>query len=272
MDMKVNTCLSVAGSDSGGEAGVQADLQVFNHYKCHALSVISANTAQSPLRVQSVNPVSITAFKDQLEVVFSDFSPRCMKTGVLVGGDYIESLLTMKPKDIDLVVDPLMLSTSGTKLLEVTAWSLMKDQLIPEASVVTPNYPELEYLSACDGSLSGMEMLQEYFMKYAVPTYLKGGHNLLAPSTDLFINSQGLWEIKTEALQIRASHGTGCRLSAAICAGLANGLSQLDAAIEAKKYLYRCLSSSRVLDDGRAVMAPLSMEHKEVQVEVVKLL
>ena len=268
---KLNTCLTVAGADSGGEAGVQADLQVFNYFNCHALSVLSATTAQSYSRVLSVNPVSIDAFKDQLDVVFSDFQPVCIKTGMLVDAKYINSFLERRPSDSQLVVDPLMMSTSGTELLTKNSWGVMKDLLISSASVVTPNFPELQYLLGVGEVMCGEEMVQRYFDQVQVPLYLKGGHNAEAPSIDFFIDESGLWSLKTDVLEIQASHGTGCRVSSALAAGLANGLSPLQSAINTKKYLHQSLSDFKTLANGQCVMAPLTKDLDEVSVAIEKL-
>ncbi|EDM26488.1 hypothetical protein LNTAR_05919 [Lentisphaera araneosa HTCC2155] len=268
---KLNTCLTIAGADSGGEAGVQADLQVFNYFNCHALSVLSATTAQSYSRVLSVNPVGITAFEDQLEVVFSDFQPACIKTGMLVDGEYINVFLERKPSSAQLVVDPLMMSTSGTELLEKSAWGVMRDLLIPSANMVTPNFPELRFLLGIDEVMCGEEMVQRYFDLVQVPVYLKGGHNAEAPSIDFFIDESGLWSLKTDELEIKASHGTGCRVSSALTAGLSNGLSGLQAAINTKKYLHQSLKSYKALSDGQYVMAPFSSSLDQVNVEIEKL-
>lgn len=268
---KLNTCLTVAGADSGGEAGVQADLQVFNYFNCHGLSVLSATTAQSYSRVLSVNPVGIKAFEDQLEVVFSDFQPACIKTGMLVAGEYINSFLERKPSSSQLVVDPLMISTSGTELLDKSAWGVMRDLLIPKADIVAPNFPELRFLLGAADMDNAEEMLQRYFERVHVPVYLKGGHNAEAPSTDYFIDSGGLWSLKTEELEIKASHGTGCRVSSALTAGLSNGLSGLQSAINTKKYLHQSLKSYKALPDGQYVMAPFSNSINQVNVEIEKL-
>ncbi|MDD7986713.1 bifunctional hydroxymethylpyrimidine kinase/phosphomethylpyrimidine kinase [Lentisphaera marina] len=268
----MNTCLTVAGSDSGGEAGIQADLQVFNYFNCHALSVLTATTAQSRSRVLSTNEVSLESFSDQLEVIFSDFEFKSMKTGMLVGKRFIECFLEKKPGTIDLVVDPLMVSTSGTDLLNRDAWALMKDVLIPQASIVTPNFPELHYLLNSQGIESGEVIIQKFFEELGVPVYLKGGHNPQAPSVDYFINSDGLWTLTTEQLLVKASHGTGCRLSAALAAGLANDLNELDAAIKAKQYLSASLKNYKTLKSGQAVMAPLSCSVDEIRVDLEKIL
>ena len=269
---KTNTCLTIAGSDSGGEAGVQADLQVFNYFRCHALSVVTATTAQSYSRVLSINEVSADSFRDQLDVVFSDFQPNAIKTGMLVKKEFIELFLERKPDVISLVVDPLMLSTSGTELLAKDSWLMMKDLLIPQASIVTPNYPELQFLLNSKESEGGDVMVQKFFEDVQVPVYLKGGHNPKAPSVDYFINSDGLWSIRSEEMNIKASHGTGCRLSAALTAGLSKGFSGTDAAVAAKKYLHASLSNYSVLSNDKAVMAPVSLGLDGVRVDLQKLL
>ena len=220
----VKCCLSVAGSDSGGEAGLQADLQAFSYFNCHGLNAVTAVTAQNPDEILSRNEVGVACFEDQLKAL-QVFPIAAAKTGMLVSQSYIEVLLKYLPEK--LVVDPLMISTSGVSLLDSDSCDFMKSELIPKATVLTPNLLEAEFLLGVKmGSMEGYA--KALFQQYGVAVYLKGGHSVACESTDYFVCADGLWSLSSEKLDAPAVHGTGCRLSAALCANLALGKSLID--------------------------------------------
>jgi hydroxymethylpyrimidine/phosphomethylpyrimidine kinase len=263
----VKCCLSVAGSDSGGEAGLQADLQAFTYFGCHGLTAVSAVTAQNPDEILSRNEVSLACFEDQLKAL-QVFPVAAAKTGALVSQSYIEVLLDYLPEK--LVVDPLMISSSGVSLLDANSCDYMKSELIPKATILTPNLPEAEFLlGEKEGTMEAYA--KALFQRYGVAVYLKGGHSLVGESTDYFICEDGLWSLSSEKLVAPAVHGTGCRLSSALCANLALGNSLIESALASKVYMQEALSSWARLPDGRAVLMPVSSRGESSEVELIQI-
>ena len=263
----VKCCLSIAGSDSGGEAGLQADLQAFAYFNCHGLNALAAVTAQNPEEIISRNEVGLACFEDQLKAL-QVFPIAAAKTGMLVSKSYIELLLNYLPEK--LVIDPLMISTSGMNLLDADSCDYMKSELIPKATILTPNLPEAEFLLGNKrGSME--DYSKALFQQYGVAVYLKGGHLDTGVSTDYFICADGLWSLSSEKLKAPAVHGTGCRLSAALCANLALGESLIDAAVAAKIYMQEALLSWARLSDGRAVLMPTKPSEEPPEIKLTKI-
>ena len=265
----VVSCLTVAGSDSGGEAGVQADLQVFNHYACHGLNAVTAVTAQNPKEIISTNPVTAMGVADQLKSM-SYFSVSAIKTGMLVSKANVQAVVNYLPVGVPLVVDPVMISTSGLSLLDEDARFTLVNELIPQSCVVTPNIPEACFLLGeeieCTEALA-----RALFDKFKVGFYLKGGHSEFGVSVDFLICKEGFWSLETEVLDAPAVHGTGCRMSAALCANLAQGKSLFDSAVGSKRYMQKALMSWRSLGGGRYVMGPVDSGLPDPVVKVTSL-
>ncbi len=249
--------LTVAGSDSGGGAGVQADLKTFEAHGVYGASVVTALTAQNTLGVKSSMPVPPDFVRLQLEAVFEDFPFAAIKTGMLadksivaVVADALQALSGCVP----LVVDPVMVSTSGHRLLEDSAVEALKEQLFPLAAVVTPNLPELFVLTGfSDPTAAGKHLSQNFPNVYVL---VKGGHDHGPECTDvLWLDGQSR-SFSFPRVETTHTHGTGCTLSAAICARLALGDDVPTAVEKAKVFAYHALVHAPVhIGKGRGPVA-----------------
>ena len=239
---ELEVCLTVAGSDSGGEAGIQADMQAFSFFKCHALNAVTAVTAQNVDKVYAVNAVSEEVLRSQLQALKA-YEFKYVKTGMLCNSGLVSVLLEELPKDVNLIIDPVMISSSGSVLLDEAGRQRVKSDLFSKAVVVTPNLPEINCFLG--RKISDLKLAaKEFYRNFKVPVYLKGGHNDDEPSKDFLCDAEGVWELKTESIDNPpAVHGTGCRLSSAICANLAHGETLLKACVKAKAYMQACLQN-----------------------------
>jgi hydroxymethylpyrimidine/phosphomethylpyrimidine kinase len=228
----VPRCLSIAGSDSGGGAGIQADLKAFAAARCHGSSVIVALTAQNTLGVTAVHEVPPTFVQAQLRAVFSDIGADAAKTGMLFSRPLIEivaEFLTDHP--VPLVVDPVMLSATGSPLLRDDAVETLVTRLFPLATVVTPNLAEAEALA---GGRRGRAELAESIHALGAPAVIVTGGHGPDPVDHLFDGSEHV-EIAVERHAVAATHGAGCTHSATLAARLAHGEPLVDAARGAAK-------------------------------------
>jgi len=238
-------CLTIAGSDSGGGAGIQADLKTFQARGVHGLSAITAITAQNTRRVSAIHPVPLKHLHAQLHALFEDFRIDAVKTGMLgdaktVGG-VARELARRKPPW--LVVDPVMIATSGARLLDRAAIGVLREDLIPLTDVLTPNIPEAEALLGITiknvrDADHAIESLLEFGAKAVL---LKGGHARGREIVDRFADERGSYEFRHPRLPF-AAHGTGCALSAALTAELAKGAAPRVAARRAIAYVQRALA------------------------------
>jgi hydroxymethylpyrimidine/phosphomethylpyrimidine kinase len=240
------SALTIAGSDSGGGAGIQADLKTFAAHGVHGLSAIAALTAQHTRGVTAVSVPPVDFLRAQIDACFEDFEIGAVKLGMLANTDVIETvadaLRTHKPPF--LVLDPVMVATSGAKLLEDAALDALRRHLIPLASVITPNLPEAELLlgHAITG-LAGMRAAAiELLSLGAASVFLKGGHLQGNGDVviDLFADPTGMREIAHPRLRIEA-HGTGCTLASAVAANLCLGLTLTEACSAASDYVHAAL-------------------------------
>lgn len=226
--------LSIAGSDSGGGAGIQADLKTFAALGVHGLCAITCLTGQNPRRVLGIEPVSSAMLLRQLEAVFEELNPAAVKTGMLysreiisIVADFLKSQSrTSRKYSPPLVVDPLMVSTSGAQLLKPTAVKALKELVLPLATLVTPNLPEAQIITG-QGISSGEDMrraAREIHRQFGCAVLVKGGHLTHSrEAMDIFFD--GETELLLSAPFVRGirTHGTGCTYSAAISAALALG-------------------------------------------------
>lgn len=248
--------LTIAGSDSGGGAGIQADLKTFSALGVFGCSVIASLTAQNTLGVQGVLPIPPDFVAQQIHSVLSDIPVRAIKTGMLATADIIatvQSSLANYPH-LPLIVDPVMVATSGDRLLAEDAMEQMR-KLLARATLITPNLPEAAALLNT-GVVSGRDAMlrqAEGLLALGVTAVLlKGGHDVQEPeATDLLLTATGeaCWLSKPR-LQTRNTHGTGCTLASAVAAGLAKGLSLKDAVTEAKDYIHEAIRHSDALHIG----------------------
>jgi hydroxymethylpyrimidine/phosphomethylpyrimidine kinase len=236
--------LTIAGSDSGGGAGIQADLKTFHAHRVHGLSVITAITSQNTRGVTAVHPIPLNHIRSQIEAVFDDFPIAAVKTGMLGNAKTVQLVAKAlrKYKPAWLVVDPVMISTSGSRLLDEDAVEAMVQELIPLADVLTPNLPEAEALlghplrTARQLSDAGEALLA----LGAGSVLLKGGHARGSEVVDRYFDEQGVMEVRHARLP-REGHGTGCTLASAIAAELACGHAARSAVRRATAYVHRTL-------------------------------
>ena len=265
---QIPNVLSIAGSDPSGGAGIQADLKTFSALNCYGMAALSALTAQNTCGVSAVHMVPPEFISQQIKVLFEDSYISAVKIGMAGTSETIAAiaggLKEYAPSHI--VLDPVMVATSGDVLLPNEAIGALKEQLIPLASVITPNIPEAEILldgqglSDFDNNLKKMALaLRE---KYDVAVLLKGGHQAGDQATDILcLKDWDLFEISAPRVDTRNTHGTGCTLSSALAALLAHGMDLQDAAREAKNYLSKALSASDQLQIGKG-HGPVHHFHK----------
>ena len=268
--------LTIAGSDSGGGAGIQADLRSFNAFKVYGCSVITAVTAQNPFEVRRVDILPASSVRSQMESVLDAFPIRFAKTGMLANREIIECVAETAVKyDLQLIVDPVMVSTSGAALLEESAISAMRDSLFPLAKWITPNIPEAELI--CGRKLTSISDLadsaQMMYEKYKCNCLLKSGHAVLSDTvTDIVCYQGKLFALSSPAAEVakNTAHGTGCTLSAALAANFASGKNFPEALMAAKAFVYGSLCESVNLRDSLAQMYPPAKNYMD-QVKLKEL-
>jgi hydroxymethylpyrimidine/phosphomethylpyrimidine kinase len=241
--MKHPVALTIAGSDSCGGAGLQADLRVFAALGARGVSVVAAVTAQSPKRVRAVEAVKVAMVREQLAAVFEGEKPKAAKTGMLLTARNVEAVAEWFGKRrLPLVVDPVMLSTSGAVLLKPSAVKALQKKLLPVAKLVTPNVPEAEALTGLrirepEDLRTAARALYE---KHGCAVLVKGGHlRGLNEAVDVLFDGRDEWLLSLPRVKGRTMHGTGCIYSAAITAGLAKGIPLLKAVEQGKEFVTR---------------------------------
>lgn len=239
--MKVHKALTIAGSDSGGGAGIQADLKTFQMLDVFGMSAVTAITAQNTLGVHGIYDVPLEGIEKQIDAVLSDIGADAAKTGMLSQPEVIEVVASCIRKAglTKLVVDPVMVAKGGASLLASNAQNALRDKLLPLAAVVTPNIPEAEVLTGLTiGSLDDMKEAAWQLVRQhgAGAAIVKGGHRSGEP-TDVLFDGETFHLLVAQRYETRHTHGTGCTFSAAICAELAKGRSLLEAAHTAKRFI-----------------------------------
>lgn len=265
----IPSVLTIAGSDSGGGAGIQADLRTFNAFGVYGCSVISAVTAQNPDKVRKVDTLPAESVKAQLESVLESFPIRFAKTGMLANREIIACTAEAIQKyDLKIIVDPVMVSTSGTRLLEASDIGAIKEKLFPLAEWITPNIPEAELL--CGKTLAGENALADaadfLYKKYKCNVLLKSGHAITSEEIrDIICYKGELFTLSSPVVKIdgNTAHGTGCTLSAALAANSALGKSWQEALISAKSFVYGSLCESRKIHDRLSQMYPPGNDYSE---------
>ena len=239
--------LTIAGSDSGGGAGIQADIKSISANGCFAASAITAITAQNTLGVNEVEGLSIDIIEGQIDAVLSDIGADSIKIGMLHSAEVVHCVARMlrKYEMTNVVLDPVMVSTSGHKLIEDSAIEVMKSELMPMARVITPNIPEAEILIGEGISEQGdlPSAARRLAEMYGVSVLLKAGHLVNDELIDIFYNRETgeVVELSARRVETRNTHGTGCTLSSALAAQLAKGLSLTDAVRAAKHYINQAI-------------------------------
>ena len=256
-EKRMNTALTIAGSDSCGGAGIQADIKTMTANGVYAMSAITALTAQNTTGVSDIYEVSPEFLQAQLKAIFEDITPDAVKIGMVSSSDLIKtiakSLKEYNGKNI--VLDPVMVATSGAKLISDDAISTLKEYLIPLATVITPNIPEAEVLSEMEihneeEMIKAAAVISE---KYDCAVLCKGGHSINDANDLLYRNGEYKW-FYGKRINNPNTHGTGCTLSSAIASNLAKGRA-LDTSVEkAKEYISGALSAMLDLGKGSGPM------------------
>lgn len=241
--------LTIAGSDSGGGAGIQADLKTFTALGCHGTTAITCITAQNPRVVTGIQPIRADLVRKQIETVFAELPPRAVKTGMLFSTEIIKVAAEFfaTGKRPPLVVDPVMVATSGAVLLKPSAIRALKESLLPLATLVTPNLDEAQLLVG--RKLRTLEDLldaaAELHAKFGCAALVKGGHlKLGAEAVDVLFDGKRFTVLKARRIKGVSTHGTGCTYSAAIAAHLAQGKNLSSAVVAAKQFITQAIRLS----------------------------
>ena len=256
MKKTYNRVLTIAGSDSGGGAGIQADIKAISAMGCYAASAITAVTVQNTIGVQAVHPIPLDILEGQIDAVLSDIGADAVKIGMLYSAEVVTLVARMIEKYgiRNLVLDPVMVSTSGHRLIEETAIEVIKEKLMPLTRVLTPNVPEAEMFIGrkISGEEDFPEVARELAEKYGISVFLKAGHLTGDTLTDYFHNSEdgSTTLLPSKRVYTQNTHGTGCTLSSAIAAALAKGEDLSTAAKSAKSYLEQAIISGAEYEIG----------------------
>ena len=257
----MRTALTIAGSDSGGGAGIQADLKTFAAHGVYGTSALTAITAQNTLGVTAWEPVSTALVVAQIEAVVADIGTDAVKTGMLANADIVRAVadairrLSLR----NLVVDPVMIAKGGDRLLETSAVDAIRNDLLRLAHVVTPNIPEAEVLSGT--TIRSLEEMREAGRRIQAlgprVVLVKGGHLEGNESIDIAVTAAGGEDFRADRLSTRHTHGTGCTLASAIAANLALGLDDMEAIGRATAYVTEAIRRAPGLGRGHGPLGHL---------------
>ena len=255
--MKMKTALTVAGSDCSGGAGIQADLKTMTMNGVYAMSAITALTAQNTTGVRAIQESTPEFLKQQLDAIFQDIYPDAVKIGMVSSCELIRVIADrLKYYDAkNVVVDPVMVATSGSALMKTDAVRTLVEELIPLASLVTPNVPEAEILSGLtiktkEDMITAAKQLGD---RYHCAVLLKGGHSINDANDLLYANGELIW-FEGKRIDNPNTHGTGCTLSSAIAANLAKGFTLAESVQRAKNYISGALGAMLDLGKGSGPM------------------
>ncbi|ACB23953.1 hydroxymethylpyrimidine/phosphomethylpyrimidine kinase [Methylobacterium sp. PvP062] len=249
--------VTIAGSDSGGGAGIQADLKTFSALGVYGASVITALTAQNTIGVQGIHDVPADFVARQIDSVFADLAVKAVKIGMLSQTAVIAAVaegLARRAGAIPVVLDPVMVATSGDRLITDAAVATLRERLLPRADLITPNLPEAAVLLGEPVAADAAAIVAQARRLVALgarAVLIKGGHGTGRESIDHLVTADGaLRTLSAPRIATRNTHGTGCTLSAAVAAGLAQGLALPEAVAEAKAYLTAALAAADSLAVG----------------------
>ncbi|WP_026875429.1 bifunctional hydroxymethylpyrimidine kinase/phosphomethylpyrimidine kinase [Jiangella gansuensis] len=251
--MATPTVITVAGSDPSGGAGIQADLKTFSALGAYGGAVITALTAQNTRGVSGVFPVPGAFVAEQLAPLFEDLDVRAVKTGMLGGPDVVEAVAdaVVRYAVPNVVVDPVMVATSGDRLVDDATVEAIRDRLLPLATVVTPNLPETATLLGRATVTPDDQAAAAADLHALGPAaVVKGGHGDGPDAVDVLVDDDGTVELRVPRVRTANTHGTGCTFSSAIAVGLAHGRSLRDAVADAKAYLTEALRAADQLHVG----------------------
>lgn len=252
--MKVSKALTIAGSDSGGGAGIQADLKTFQELGVYGMSAITAVTAQNTTGVQGVYPVTVEGIAEQIDSIGTDLTPDAVKTGMLFNSEIIKIVAEkiMQYKWSNLVIDPVMIAKGGSPLLQKDAINALKGYLLPLATVVTPNIPEAEVISGIKiSNLSERKEASKIIYELgAKNVMIKGGHEETDQMIDLLFDGNDFFQFESKRIETKNTHGTGCTFSAAITAQLAKGNTVRDSISVAKNFIQAAIEDDLHIGTG----------------------
>jgi hydroxymethylpyrimidine kinase/phosphomethylpyrimidine kinase len=250
--------LTIAGADPTGGAGVPMDLKVFHHFNCYGVSVTTAVTVQNTLGVHGYSAVPVEIVVEQLDRLLATVKPAAIKTGMLATAEILAAVnenLKHYPFR-NLVVDPVLVAKNSFPLLEAGAWELLKSTLIPRATVITPNLFEASILSGI--SITNLDAMREAALSIhrfgAKNVLIKGGH-LKGTPVDLLFDGKRFIEFSSPRIKFKNVHGTGCAFSAALAAGLANGLPVKNSVARAKNFVRQGIANSIKLGRGQRLLS-----------------
>lgn len=252
--MEIKSVLTIAGSDSIGGAGIQADIKTIFSLNAYAASCITAITAQNTMGVKNIQPVLPNILEDQIECVLTDLYIDAIKIGMIYNKENAEIIYkTLKKHKYDgfLVIDPVLVATSGNNLFKNNILETMKTYLFPIATIITPNIPEAEAIcnkkieSKADMIAAAKEIINKYNAKNVL---IKGGHNVSEDMTDILVlSNKNYYEYSAPKIDSKNTHGTGCTLSSAIATYLAKGYHLQESVKKAKEYVYQAILASKDL-------------------------
>jgi hydroxymethylpyrimidine/phosphomethylpyrimidine kinase len=250
----MKTALTIAGSDSGGGAGIQADLKTFAAHGVYGTAAITAITAQNTIGVSAIEPLPADVVIAQIEAVVSDIGADAAKTGMLATAAIVEAVAAVvETLEIPfLVVDPVMIAKGGDALLDPDAVAMLKTELLRRAFLVTPNRMEAELLSgiaihSLDNAREAAKRIRDLGPTAVI---VKGGHIPTTDAIDLLFDGHKFTELRSERFATRSTHGTGCTFAASLAANLALGVSLFDAAIRAKEYVTEAIRHALPIGRG----------------------
>lgn len=247
--------LTIAGSDSGGGAGIQADLKTFSALGVFGASAITALTAQNTQGVRAVEDVSPGMVAAQIDAIYDDMAVGAVKIGMVSRAETIEIIASaLRQHGAQPVLDPVMVATSGDRLMRADAIDVLRTQLVPIASLVTPNMAEAALLTDSQLAENEQEMIRQaeaILRAGAAAVLVKGGHGAGQESTDIFCDGDTIRRFPAPRVDTPNTHGTGCTLSSAIAAGLAKSLPLLEAITEAKSYINGALLAGANMAIGK---------------------
>lgn len=266
-DNQPPVALSIAGSDSGGGAGIQADLKAMTYAGVHGTTALTALTAQNSVGVQGIHAVPPSFLRKQINSIITDFSVQATKTGMLFSDELIEVVCDFHDRLGTLVVDPVMVAESGDSLLDPAAESMLVEKFLPRADLITPNLPETQVIAKRLGisESSPIDVARLIAEKLEGPmVLLKGGHSEEEEAIDHLMSVRG------EEQQFRGprystdhTHGSGCAYSSLIAAGLAHGLDMIEAVREAKSIITRAIKNGYAIGEGPGTLNFLRNESME---------
>ena len=250
---RVPVAMTIAGSDSGAGAGIQADLKTFAALGVYGTSALTAVTAQNTQGVSGVHEIPVPLIEAQIDAIVSDIGADAVKTGMLSSSAIIQAVVgKLQEYDLpNLVVDPVMVAKGGDRLLQEEAVEALRTQLLPQALVVTPNIPEAEALTG--RRISSLEdarrAAEEIIALGARGVVVKGGH-LEGDAVDTYYDGHQFREFSAPRIQSTSTHGTGCTFASAIAAGLARGMAPVDAIAAAKEYVTQAIQRAFAIGHG----------------------